>query len=168
MTAIFYSGMLIFIDVHLMLRLRRRNILILMDFPFGYKISRYTLKLILPRKKSLRHCSWGKFIAFERFSNFHMLLSENFLQIVCLWIYLLHVKLRTWYKRYWISLSLKLNFANVPRIVENASFKSINLIKSDFITGNLNPCWMKFSWRAGASKRVRARMEARKGRLLNE
>lgn len=41
-----------------------------------------------------------------------------------------------------IEFPYQLNFANVPS-------QSINLIKSDFITGNLNRCWMEFSWREG-------------------
>lgn len=61
--------------------------------------------------------------------------------------WLLHVKLRTRTKgiefpyrqiEFWTPRPLSLYW--------NASFESINLIKSDFITGNLNPCWMKFSW----------------------
>lgn len=90
------------------------------------------------------YCIWKIF-------QFPHALSENFLQIVFVNIFIA-CELRSRESvdkssiRYWISLSLKLNFTNVPRNVENA-FKSINLIKSDFITGNLNPCWMKISWR---------------------
>lgn len=44
------------------------------------------------------------------------------------------------HKRYRISLSLEFNFTKSAPSVLVTPLESINLIKSDSITGNLNPC----------------------------
>lgn len=100
-------------------------------------------------KESLK--ALQEFIAFERLFNFHtspffslLLQIVLVLEKICMWS-----RDRKLAQKVLNSLSLKLNFtkSTTTTIHWIASFKSINLIKSDFITGSLNPCWMKFSWR---------------------
>lgn len=109
----------------------------------------YLLKLIFVHKEQLRQRERKNekekyeksLLHLQEFPHVFSPFRNNFCKF-CLWI--LHVKLRTRTKGIEFPYHLNSICQNAP---PPPPLESINLIKSDSITGNLNPCWMKFSWR---------------------
>lgn len=134
-----------------------RNILILMDFPFGFKTEIYWNWFFSESSKEVKGIAWFVeeiYCIWKIFQFPHALVGRgNHRQsslCVCDWkfVLILHAKLRieTWakgiefpYHLNWISQNRAPSYSSL----KNASFESINLIKSDFITQEI---WIYVEW----------------------
>lgn len=110
----------------------------------------YLLKLILLVKEKFEAVERvGRIYCICKIFNFRKLLTAN-----CAWLWYCMWSRKTYTKGIEFPYHLNWISQNAPPL-KSLRVESINLIKSDFITGNLNPCWMKFSWRRTSRQRKR-------------